>query len=137
MAVRIVCVFVLIFAAKVHTIDSFESAGVRVAVRVLDECINSDGFSTCIKKKALTFLNRLGRVDKLPLTEGVVIVRAFDKPGTANFSEEELENSLPRSTDAHDVMLDNMLMEKLTSYVKSRTIQVTMPKLSELVDEGI
>lgn len=136
MEVRIVCVFVIMFAVTAHAIDSFDAAGLRVVVRVLDDCINSEGFSPCLKKKALTFINRLSRMDKLPLTEGVVIIKAQDAIKEANTTDEQLENSLPRGTDSHEDALDNILLEKITSYLSSRTLQVTMPKFSELVEEG-
>lgn len=139
MEVRIVSVLVLVLVAvsavTAHAVDNgyYDTAGLRVVVRVLDDCINSDGFSTCLKKKALTFVNRLARMDKLPLTEGILILKV--EASESNATETNAENSLPRADTTED-NLDNMLMDRIASYLGSRTLQVTMPKLSELVEEG-
>lgn len=140
MGVRIVIVFVavIMFAVTttVHANDdtnNYDAAGLKVLVRVIDDCINSDGFSPCIKKKALTFINRLSRMDKLHLTEEIVLVKTTDKDDT-NFTD--TDNSLPRGADSQEDTLDSMLMDRVTSYLKTRTLQVTMPKLTELVEEG-
>lgn len=131
---QIVIVLVVMFASMAHAIDSFDAAGIRVVVRVLDDCINSDsGFSPCLKKKALTFVNRLSRMNKLPLTDEIIIIKSEND---GNTTDADNENSLPRSTDARDDTLDKMLLDRITTYIKSRTLQVTMPKLSELVEEG-
>jgi len=137
MMVRLTCVLVLAIACSAAlATDTFDNAGVRIALRVYDECSKADGFSPCLKKKAITFLTRLGRMDKFTLGEGVTVVRAEDgapaaDPAAENaITEEQLEKSLPRAADARDSALDTMLMDKLTAFVSSRSIQVTLPKLS-------
>lgn len=130
---QIVIVFVVMFAVMAHAMDSFDAAGLRVVVRVLDDCINSDGFSPCLKKKALTFVNRLSRMDRFPLTDEIVIIKSENSD---NSTDKQNENALPRATDAREDTLDNMLLDRITSYIKSRTLQVTMPRLNELVEEG-
>lgn len=85
------------------------------------------------QEKALTFLDRLGRMDKLSLTEGVTIVRASDTPVQENanpISEDQLETTLPRAADARDDALNTMLLDKVSNLVSSRTLQISMPKIS-------
>lgn len=113
--------------------DGLDSVGLRLALKVYDDCAKSDGFSPCLKKKAYTFLDRLGRMDKLELVDGVSIVRA---PGDAApapepaVTAEQLENTLPRALDAKDEALNTMLMDKVSSLVSSKTLQISMPKLT-------
>lgn len=116
-----------------------EYAGVRVAMRVYDECSKADAFSPCLKKKAFTILDRLGRMDKLNIAEGINVVRAEDAPApTAAISEEELDKTLPRSADARDAALNDMLVNKVASLVGSRTVQVSFPEVtSESISRGI
>ncbi|XP_017779137.1 PREDICTED: uncharacterized protein LOC108564540 [Nicrophorus vespilloides] len=127
MSVRFLCLFVLALAMRASA-DGLENAGVRIAMRVYDECSKSEGFSPCLKKKAITFLGRLGRMDKLTLGDGFNVVKAEDAPISENLiSEEELEKTLPRASDS---ALDSILMDKISNFIGSRTIQITMPKFS-------
>lgn len=125
----LICVTVLVLGLA-HAQESWDSQGIKLALRVYDECSTSDGFSPCLKKKALTFLNRLSRMDKLNLVDGVTVVKADDVPAPDVVTDEQLENSLPRAADARDAALDTMLMDKLTSFISSRTVTVTLPKVS-------
>lgn len=139
MAVRILpCVLVLGFVASLATAsDSYDNVGVRIALRVYDECSKADGFSPCLKKKAITFLTRLSRMEKISLGEGITVIKAEDNSIEENtITEDQLENTLPRSGDARDAALDDILMEKLTSFITSRTLQVTLPKLDLGPEEG-
>lgn len=130
------CVIFVLFmalASTVFALDGLDYPGLRIALKVYDDCSNSDGFTPCLKKKAVTFLDRLSRMDKLSIADGVDIVKAADAPATQEtaISEEQLEISLPRAADAKDEALNNMLMEKVSSIIGSRTLQVSMPKLAE------
>lgn len=124
--------FVVAVAATVGSaLEGFDSAGLRIALKVYEDCSKTDGFSPCFKKKALTFLDRLGRMDKLSLTEGVTVVRASDAPVQENpMSEDQLETTLPRAADARDDALNTMLLDKVSNLVSSRTLQISMPKIS-------
>ncbi|KAL3268029.1 hypothetical protein HHI36_007162 [Cryptolaemus montrouzieri] len=82
------------------------------------------------QEKALTFLDRLGRMQKLTLTDGVTVTRTENEPAEAPISEEQLEKSLPRGADAQDQILNSMLMEKVAKMFSSRSIEVTLPKIS-------
>lgn len=131
MARIFVCALVFTCFLGALASDTWDSQGVKLVLRLYDECTsNSDGFSPCLKKKALTFLNRLGRMDKLSLTEGVAVVKSPDAPVQEEVTDEQLENTLPRASDAKEAALDKMLMDKLASFVSSRTLQVTMPKIN-------
>lgn len=120
-----------------------ENPGLRAALRVYDECSRAQGFGYCLKKKMLVFVDRLARMERITVAEGVQVVRANDavNPPPQPLTDDELEKSLPRASDARDSALDNMLMERLASYVSSRTLQVTLPEvtgkeISRSMEEG-
>lgn len=139
MAVRIItCVLVLGIASSAIATESFDNIGVRIALRVYDECSKADGFSPCLKKKAITFLTRLGRMDKFSLGEGIAVVRTEEAPSIEEntITEDQLDKTLPRAVDAKDEALNTILLDKLTSFVSSRTLQVTLPKLDLGLEEG-
>ncbi|GJQ85509.1 hypothetical protein Trydic_g23095 [Trypoxylus dichotomus] len=133
MAVKLPIVFCA-FALAITTtlaVESWDAAGVRVAIRVYEECSKSEGFSPCLKKKALTFFNRLSRMDKLALSDDLVIIKSDDAPANdSSVTDEQLENALPKDLDARDAALDNLLYNKVTSFVTSRTLRFTMPQVS-------
>ncbi|KAJ8972946.1 hypothetical protein NQ317_004370 [Molorchus minor] len=130
MMTKIVLVFILC-VATIFAEETFETVGVRVALKIYDDCSKSDGFAYCLKKKAVVFLDRFSRMDKLAVTDGVIIKRAYDKPkDDNNITEEQLENILPRSSDTKDAALNSMLLEKAANFVNSRTLEITVPKFS-------
>lgn len=131
-------VLVCSVVACVH--GQYENPGVRAILKVYDECSKSEGFSPCLKKKAVTFMDRLARMDKLSVFEGVTVIRSGEVP-SATLSEEQLENTLPRALEAREAVLDNMLVDKAANYVSSRTLQITLPQfdaqeLGRAISEG-
>jgi hypothetical protein len=127
-------VLVLTFAVAALAQDSFESTGIRLALKIYDDCSKAEGFSPCLKKKAITFLDRLSRMDHFSLAEGVMVTRSNEIIPEATLSEEQLENTLPRASDAKDAALTTLLLDKVSKFVGSRTIEVTLPKLA--LEEG-
>lgn len=133
-------VLVVAFCAlSVLAQESFESASVRFILKIYDECANSEGFSPCLKKKAVTFLDRVARMEKLPLMEGVALIKSKDvvTPVEPYAIENEIEQNLPRSVEGQDEVLNGMLNERVNSLLGSRTIEISMPKISEMIEEGI
>lgn len=126
-------------ALSVLAQESFESASVRFILKIYDECANSEGFSPCLKKKAVTFLDRVARMEKLPLMEGVALIKSKDAvtPVEPYAIENEIEQNLPRSVEGQDEVLNGMLNERVNSLLGTRTIEISMPKISEMIEEGI
>ncbi|EFA09555.1 hypothetical protein TcasGA2_TC011665 [Tribolium castaneum] len=114
--------------------SSFDTTGIRLVLKIYDDCSKSSGFSPCLKKKAITFLDRLSRMDHFTLAEGVMVTKSNEITPEPSISEEQLENTLPRASDAQDAALTNILLDKVAKFVGSRTIEVTFPKLA--LEEG-
>lgn len=74
-------------------------------------------------------MDRLARMDKLSILDGVNVVKSGEIPQNIVLTEEQLENSLPRSLENKEEALDDMLFTKVTSYISSRTLQITLPQL--------
>lgn len=127
----------MLFCATVaFAADGFEDATTRVALKVYEDCTASEDFYVCLKKKAITFLDRLGRSEKFSLSDSVKIVRAADAPAPKEeVSESKLDEVLPRSADAKNAALTEMLSEKLTDFIGSRTIEISLPRAFKEDDE--
>ncbi|KAL9694189.1 hypothetical protein quinque_013474 [Culex quinquefasciatus] len=134
---RIVCAAVCLSAVWVAmaagaTPEDYQSQGLRAIVRVYDECSKAEsGFSPCLKKRAITFMDRLSRVESLSLGDMKVVRNERAAPLDAKpLTENELEQTLPRGLEARDEALTNILLDKVASMFSSRTVQITLPKLS-------
>lgn len=105
-----------------------------MALKIYDECNKAEGFSPCLKKKAITFLDRLGRMEKINLADGVIVSKSSDAPLEPTVTEEQLDSTLPRADDAKDQALNTILLDKVSKLVGSRSIELTLPKLD--LEEG-
>lgn len=132
-------VLVLFFISCAYAQDDFGSTGVRVAIKIYDDCSKSNDFMRCLKMKAVTLIERFGRMDSLALANGVVVMRTPDAPkDEPELTKEQIDKTLERSSDAKDATLNKLLMEKISHFIGSRSIQVTLPKISvsKLIEEG-
>ncbi|CAH1111152.1 unnamed protein product [Psylliodes chrysocephalus] len=127
-------VLVLFLVLCAYALDDFENTGVRLALKIYDDCSKTDGFSPCLKKKAITFLDRLGRMDNLSLADGVVVQKTADAPkDEPAITEEQLDQTLPRSSEGKDAALTEMLMDKISKFFGSRSIEVALPRIDASV----
>lgn len=103
--------------------------GMRNVMRIYEECQRSDGILPCLKKKAILFFDRAARMDSIPLIDGVEVVKTSE-PEVPVTSEKEIEASLARNYQDKDEALSEMLWDRIASFANSRTIQLSMPKMS-------
>lgn len=131
MKLTVSCLIVLFCALNVSAEDYY-SQSFRAMTRVYDECNKADfGFTQCLKKKAITFIDRVARMDSLALNDGIKVTKNEGSPELEKpISENELEQTLPRGLEARDDALTNMLIDRLSTFFNSRTIQVALPKMS-------
>ncbi|XP_022220791.2 uncharacterized protein LOC111072993 [Drosophila obscura] len=123
-----------------------QSAGARTLLRVYDECTRAEaGFVPCLKKKAISFIDRLAPIDAINVADGIKLVRlesAAPHPAAAaaaaTSENELLESSLPRSGSERDAKLTNMLTERLSYFFNGHSLQVSFPKLtSDEIGRGL
>ncbi|KAH8346946.1 hypothetical protein KR059_003326 [Drosophila kikkawai] len=116
-----------------------QNAGARTLLRVYDECTRAEaGFVPCLKKKAISFIDRLAPIDAINVAEGIKLVRLETASRPPATSENELESSLPRSGSDRDAKLTNMLIERLSYFFNGHSLQVSFPKLtSDEIGRGL
>lgn len=107
------------------------SPGLRSMMRIYDECQRSDGGVTiCLKKKAVTFIDRISKIDVINVGDGVKVVGvdgAAEK-SAKSFNENDLDQM--RSLEDRDSFLNEMLAEKLANYISGRKIQISLPQVT-------
>lgn len=133
------CILLLGTTAYGIVEEEFADDSARIAYRLYNDCSKDVGFSVCLKKKAITFLDRMGRMENVSLVSGINIVRnPAAECNDSVVNETDLEQTLPRALDAKEDALSVMLLDKLSNYVGSRTVEVSLPKfdVKGLVEEG-
>lgn len=110
--------------------------GLRSVFRIYDECQRSDGgLSMCLKKKAVTFIDRISKIDVINIGDGVRVVgveNAAAMPKSPKMlSENDLDQMMvPRSLEERDYLLNSMLADKLANYISGRKIQISLPQVT-------
>jgi hypothetical protein len=125
-----ICAVIVLFAVSTSAEDMYNQ-GTRALLRVYDECNKAEhGLTACLKKKAISIIDRVGRLDSLTVNEGFKVVKNANAVDMKVISENELEQTLPRGLEARDEALTELLVQKVASFVNGRTVQIEMPKLS-------
>lgn len=116
-----------------------QNAGARTLLRVYDECNRAEsGFVPCLKKKAISFIDRIAPIDAINVADGIKLVRLDTAPRPPAYSDNELESSLARSGSDRDAKLTNMLIERLSYFFNGHSLQVSFPKLtSDEIGRGL
>ncbi|CAH0555717.1 unnamed protein product [Brassicogethes aeneus] len=133
---RLTCVLAVLFVAGTSAQDV--ESGLRIALKVYEDCSKADAFAPCLKKKAITVLDRVSRMDKLYVADGFAIIKAKDTQPEPTITEEQLEATLPRALDAKDDALNDLLADKVTKLISSRSLEISLPKISpnEVLEES-
>jgi hypothetical protein len=120
---------VLLLLVAVSMATARDDLGVKYVMRIYDECTKSDGVLPCLKKKAILFFDRAARMDAIPLINGIEIVKSGE-PDIKPISENDIESNLPRNLADKNEALTDMLWDRIATFANSRTIQLSLPKVS-------
>lgn len=122
-------VLVVLCATAAFAVDTFEESSTQIALSVYGDCSKSEDLYVCLKKKAFTLLDRLGRSDNFSISDSVKVIRSEEAPAPKEeITESKLEQLLPRSLDAKNAALTDMLSKKITEYIGSRTVEISLPR---------
>ncbi|KZC11135.1 hypothetical protein WN55_02496 [Dufourea novaeangliae] len=95
--------------------------------RVYDDCQQRNiAVSPCLKKKAIAFFERLGRMRTLPLSENLELIRTTEEAPKSSVTE--LETSLGRNAASKDEILNEILFDRVASLLNSFNVQIRLPK---------
>lgn len=135
-------IYLVLFCVTVaFAAEGFEDASTRIALKVYEDCSASEDFYVCLKKKGIAFLDRLGRSEKFSISDSVKIVRVGDAPvQKEEVTEAKLDEMLPRSLDAKNAALTEMLSQKINDFIGARTIEISLPRAfsedEDITEEG-
>ncbi|PBC33590.1 hypothetical protein APICC_06883 [Apis cerana cerana] len=110
--------------------ESLVDRGFRAMYRVYEDCQQRNiAVSPCLKKKAIAFFERLGRIRTLPLSENFELIRNTDTE-MARSSFAELETQLGRTASSKDEILNEILFDRVASLLNSFNVQIRLPRTS-------
>lgn len=110
--------------------ESLVDRGFRTMYRVYEDCQQRNiAVSPCLKKKAIAFFERLGRIRSLPLSENFELIRNTDTE-IPRSSFTELETTLGRTASSKDEILNEILFDRVASLLNSFNVQIRLPRTS-------
>ncbi|XP_043266951.1 uncharacterized protein [Venturia canescens] len=147
------CAFLLLLGLTVTSAWSLDEAnffdkGYRSLYRIYEDCqLRSGGVAPCLKKKAINFFDRLGRIENLSIADNLELVRVPGEAYNENANngrslERDLEVAMARNAGAsRDDLLNDMLLDRLANLMNAFNVQIRMPKTSPVelkrsIEEG-
>lgn len=142
------CVLLLLACSAIVRAEEdggFLDRGYRALYRVYEECQHRNmAVSPCLKKKAIAFFERLGRIQTLPIGDNLELVRVapLADDGASKGAFSDLEKTLARTSGgATDEILNDILFERVAALMNSFNVQISLPKttsgeLKRSVEEG-
>jgi hypothetical protein len=119
------------------------AASLRFFLRLQDDCSRKDGLASCLKMKAITFIDRAMRTLEIPLTDSLVLVQngaAMEESSVPrdqqqeavgrSLTEAEIEASLPDGNyEGRDLQLNKLLVDRVARFFNSYRVQIAFPKM--------
>jgi len=118
--------------------DQGLSSGIKVLYRTYQQCEQQEDMFACLKLKALKFADRALKVKSIPLVDGMELVKKGDEDGRElNESLVEVdEANLPTDPEKRQETLDDLLIDRVSRFARSHTLQFSVPKLISDLDGG-
>jgi hypothetical protein len=144
----LLCVLVTVLVICVHTnvavsdgshVTSpwemgLNSLGLSSLYEIYTKCLAKDGSKSveeCLSTQVVILTEQMVGQNRIPLMEGVVLVGNNQSSGRSLaedrvWTEENLEASLPRNQDARQGVLDRLMLQKLTDFITTHSLQVEL-----------
>ncbi|XP_069681129.1 uncharacterized protein Osi11 [Periplaneta americana] len=115
------------------------ASGIKVLYRTYQQCEQQEDLLSCLKLKALKFADRALKVKNIPIVDGMALVKKDDEEGSRQMkelSEDVNEESLPVDPEKRQEALDDFLLDRVSRFLKSHTLQFSVPKFISELDES-
>lgn len=125
-------------ARGVEASDQGLTSGIKVLYRTYLQCEQQEDMFACLKLKALKFADRALKVKSIPLVDGMELVKKGDDEDGRQLNEPLVqldETNLPTDPEKRHETLDDFLIDRLSRFLRSHTLQFSVPKfVSDLGD---
>jgi hypothetical protein len=126
-------------ARGAETADQGLSSGIKVIYRTYQQCEQQEDMFACLKLKALKFADRALKVKSIPLMDGMELVKKGDDEDGRQLNEpfvELDEANLPTDSEKRQETLDDLLIDRVSRFLRSHTLQFSVPKFIRDLDDS-
>jgi len=113
--------------------------GLRLLRNTYEKCEASGELVPCLKTKFVKLADRALKISNIPLFEGVTVIQNEDVGARAFSVPDFQEESLPQEATARDDVLDDLLIDRVSRFFKTHSLQFSLPNLlgeSDGTEEG-
>lgn len=126
-------------ARGVESSDQGLISGIKVLYKTYQQCERQEDMFACLKLKALKFADRALKVKSIPLLDGMELVEKDDEEDGRQLNEplvEIDEENLPTDPGKRQETLDDLLIDRLSRFLRSHTLQLSVPKFISALDDN-
>jgi hypothetical protein len=129
-------ILVVAFLATAFAFPSAEEPkagedGVNGVYNFINSCGNED-LTTCLKMRALTFMDGVLQRGDISVAEGVTLHRTTPvsaKSGRA-LTQAELESTLPANEEERSAQVETLLVDRVAKFLQTHTLEFKVPDSS-------
>ncbi|XP_014273827.1 uncharacterized protein [Halyomorpha halys] len=100
--------------------------GEEETLRAIEKCGRLSEMGTCLRLRAVTLLDRALRSGPLVINDYISLAPNA-VPNVTQPSSEEIEASLPKDAEEKESALDEMIADKVTTFISSRSLRLNFP----------
>ncbi|KAL7296206.1 uncharacterized protein LOC106649237 [Trichogramma pretiosum] len=102
------------------------------AYDVYSSCSSDSDIATCLKLKALRFVDRAARSAEINVVDGVKIVQSEEAKANSRAdnarSLNDIEASLPTELEARESAVNDVLYDRAARFLSTHTVELSMPE---------
>ena len=112
-------------------------ASLKAGYQAFRQCQNEDDSLTCLKLRALRIVDRAGLISRIPMTDGLSLVRVEADERSLDEDNEivpEDDRQLPADLEQRSEYLDELLTKRINRFFKLHQLEFGLPK--NVYEEG-
>ncbi|KAK6618824.1 hypothetical protein RUM43_013215 [Polyplax serrata] len=105
--------------------------GLKMLYNAYQKCGETEDMFSCMKVKAVRFADRALKINNIPIFEGMTVIRTEEQGGRSLNLPELNENELPQDPVKRQETLDDMLIDRVTRFLRTHSLQFDLPKFMD------
>lgn len=132
-------VFVLVLMCYYTVSNAQESdfeRGFNLMYKTYKNCEASGDVVPCLKVKALKLADRALKINTIPIFDGLNVVRNEEADARSMGVAEFDENALPVNAQEKENTLDNMIVDRVSRFLKTHSLQFSLPAMLGIPEDA-
>lgn len=102
--------------------------GFKMLYNAYEKCGETPDMFSCMKVKAVRFADRALKINNIPIFEGITVVKNDESTSRSMPLAEFNENELPNESEKRHEALDDMIVDRVTRFLRTHSIQFDFQK---------